>query len=1192
MKKIFISSTFRDMNEERDLFHERICPELNEIARGYGESVSFCDLRWGVDTTTLESEDGSRKVLSVCLDEIDRCRPYMVVLLGERYGWIPSTELISEMISNRKNFVLEELEKSVTALEIEYGALHNSDQLQRTLFYFRQIEGSPTEDYLAESELHAERLNDLKRRIAKIAGGHVKTYTVKWDEANQCVGELDDFAEMVIADLRGLMEKEWQAMSLLTPYEKDLHSQWESAAQKGAQFTARYDLVDRYRRFLEAESASLAICGPSGSGKSTIISRLALDLKAQGNLVLPIFCGSSPLCSTAMDVLKYIVDFIETALGLTHFSAQDANHDPDHNTGLKEWKERLDEVAALYQESDREPLVILIDAVDQLLADDARDALQFLPAKIFGKVKVVVSCLDSFKIARDFRIEDVPDLNKEDREMIVKGILSTTGKSLSEDVIQAIAKKDGGDKPLYLSLLVSRLEMMDRDDFEEINRQGGGIDAINRKQIEIIESCPAELDILCVELFRIAARKLENEIPFTAAKYIAMSRYGLRESDLEGIFLLSGIHWDTLSFSRFRLYMSRFFIQHDDDRWDFTHKSFRNGFNAMPDEKKGLHEMILKHFRALDEKDDIRVREIMYHCIMADDRQYFVDYVKKHCMEDNVTTDKDDGITEECARENVAFHILEKDESWICTLLQDTEITGKTHELYAFLLLDVLYHLPETFQVMSRTRGILESVIANKEELLKTSRGHVLLDLSYHLLGKTYMDMGGMENFECAEMLMKQAMADMDTDWESVDDEMEEMSRSNKKNLLYMYCHLSNLYITIGDQKKLETALELLFEALDRAEKLLASDNSASLQYSLADIYSGIASVYGRLDTKYSREAISYCEKACEIAERLSREGREVNADNLSKQYEQMIILLSYEKDEESLARAFELANKSVALSEEMVRIKGDLEALERYAGSHESLAGLYVKRGDEESLKKAIELMKKAIAAQENVNREKDTESSMTDLAAYLFTAGGIYCKLGGKENIDSGYDMYLRGIKLTEHWASRQDTPVTALMLASGYMKAGEIQEMLGQDENLAMALEYYRKAIAASESVVNARHTKLSFSILRGSLGMYADLKEKMGCAEEMLDCLLKRAETERLCIEKYHDSDWVELLATDLKRICNLCIKLKGKWYETALELYHEQLRLNEQWSGQGLALYRDEEIGIINRNIEKIGIKLA
>ena len=54
------------MNAERDLFHEQICPDLNEVARTYGESIDVCDLRWGVDTTTLETEDGAKKVLSVC----------------------------------------------------------------------------------------------------------------------------------------------------------------------------------------------------------------------------------------------------------------------------------------------------------------------------------------------------------------------------------------------------------------------------------------------------------------------------------------------------------------------------------------------------------------------------------------------------------------------------------------------------------------------------------------------------------------------------------------------------------------------------------------------------------------------------------------------------------------------------------------------------------------------------------------------------------------------------------------------------------------------------------------------------------------------------------------------------------------------------------------------------------------------
>jgi hypothetical protein len=82
MKTIFVSSTFKDMHFERDAIQEIALPALRAEAMKYGESVSFCDLRWGINTGDLDSEEGSRKVLDVCLDEIDRCKPPMVVNLG------------------------------------------------------------------------------------------------------------------------------------------------------------------------------------------------------------------------------------------------------------------------------------------------------------------------------------------------------------------------------------------------------------------------------------------------------------------------------------------------------------------------------------------------------------------------------------------------------------------------------------------------------------------------------------------------------------------------------------------------------------------------------------------------------------------------------------------------------------------------------------------------------------------------------------------------------------------------------------------------------------------------------------------------------------------------------------------------------------------------------------------------------
>jgi hypothetical protein len=47
MKSIFVSSTFRDMQAERDMLHLEVIPRLQEKAREYGERISFTDLRWG-----------------------------------------------------------------------------------------------------------------------------------------------------------------------------------------------------------------------------------------------------------------------------------------------------------------------------------------------------------------------------------------------------------------------------------------------------------------------------------------------------------------------------------------------------------------------------------------------------------------------------------------------------------------------------------------------------------------------------------------------------------------------------------------------------------------------------------------------------------------------------------------------------------------------------------------------------------------------------------------------------------------------------------------------------------------------------------------------------------------------------------------------------------------------------------------
>ena len=86
MQAMFVSSTFKDMQGERDALHRLVMPNLREKAKEYAQNVQFVDLRWGISTADCDSDDGAGKILEVCLDEIRQCKPYMIVLLGQRYG--------------------------------------------------------------------------------------------------------------------------------------------------------------------------------------------------------------------------------------------------------------------------------------------------------------------------------------------------------------------------------------------------------------------------------------------------------------------------------------------------------------------------------------------------------------------------------------------------------------------------------------------------------------------------------------------------------------------------------------------------------------------------------------------------------------------------------------------------------------------------------------------------------------------------------------------------------------------------------------------------------------------------------------------------------------------------------------------------------------------------------------------------
>ena len=90
--KIFLSSTFRDMDAERDAIMNRVRPTVAQQLKPHGINVDFIDLRWGVNTQQVPEAERENHVLRECLNSIQESRPFFVALLGDRYGWVPTQQ--------------------------------------------------------------------------------------------------------------------------------------------------------------------------------------------------------------------------------------------------------------------------------------------------------------------------------------------------------------------------------------------------------------------------------------------------------------------------------------------------------------------------------------------------------------------------------------------------------------------------------------------------------------------------------------------------------------------------------------------------------------------------------------------------------------------------------------------------------------------------------------------------------------------------------------------------------------------------------------------------------------------------------------------------------------------------------------------------------------------------------------------
>ncbi len=214
--RVFLSSTFKDMDAERTHLLKEVFPRIRAKCAERNVGFTEIDLRWGVD----EEQAKNGETVEICLAEIDRCRefpPFFIGFLGERYGWVPSQNDLQCYWQQRQGSpyadkIRQALEQGISVTELEMNAAvlkqNAAERLKgQVLFLLRAPE--LTQELAQRKDnpdfydsTHQDKLDQLKARIR--AKG--KSVTDGTDVENACAQEQLDYDYLVKDGYRSIQE--------------------------------------------------------------------------------------------------------------------------------------------------------------------------------------------------------------------------------------------------------------------------------------------------------------------------------------------------------------------------------------------------------------------------------------------------------------------------------------------------------------------------------------------------------------------------------------------------------------------------------------------------------------------------------------------------------------------------------------------------------------------------------------------------------------------------------------------------------------------------------------------------------------------------------------------------------------------------------------------------------------------------
>lgn len=415
--KVFISSTFRDMNAERDYLNKYIFPHIHSYCDERYIEFYPIDLRWGI----REEDTRNGLVMTSCLEQIDDSRPFFIGILGSRYGWIPTQNDVNLMRSSdetQKSWITSKINEhaSITEIEMEYGALANSN-ISDACFLIREDTMDLSDDFKEKpGSLEDRKLKDLKNRVRSQSVFPVHSYS-----------SLEEFGRIIHDELMSMIIREFP--SNVDDYQESLISRHEYTYSRRC--NTLWDLGNVYSncdRWLDSGKQFLLIRGEAGSGTSTACANIVRYLRERYD---------SPIIYYDFEEEDMNGDVIAT---LQEFLKQKNNHiDP------QAWS------------------LIVLDNCSILNQDEVFGLMEWMSTLSTGTHVIVTA--SNFSPA-DILIQrylyppviTIHGLTEEDsRKEFASNYLLRYGKKISDIQLEQLVKVENTKDPTYLSFALNNL---------------------------------------------------------------------------------------------------------------------------------------------------------------------------------------------------------------------------------------------------------------------------------------------------------------------------------------------------------------------------------------------------------------------------------------------------------------------------------------------------------------------------------------------------------------------------------------------------------------------------------------------------------------------------------------------------------------------------------------------------------------